>query len=31
VDVGLLRERRVIVTGPLADDRDRHSRMFHER
>ena len=31
VDVGLLRERRVIVTGPLADDRDRHARMLTER
>ena len=28
VDVGLLRERRVIVTGPLADDRDRHARVL---
>jgi hypothetical protein len=25
VDVSLLRERRVVVTGPLADDRDRHA------
>jgi hypothetical protein len=31
VDVGLLRERRVIVTSPLADNRDRHARMLHER
>jgi len=31
VDVGLLRERRVIVTRPLADDRDRHARVLHER
>jgi len=24
-------ERRVVVTGPLADDRDRHARVLHER
>jgi hypothetical protein len=29
VDVGLLRERRVIVTRPLADDRDRHGPHRH--
>ena len=27
VDVGLLRERRVVVTCPPADDRDRHARV----
>ncbi len=31
VDVGLLGERRVIVTRPLADDRDRHARMLCAR
>ena len=31
VDVGLLRERRVIVTGPLADDRDRYARVLTGR
>jgi hypothetical protein len=31
VDVGLLRECRVVVPGPLADDRDRHARMLTER
>jgi hypothetical protein len=31
VDVSLLRERRVIMTRPLADDRDRHARVLHER
>jgi hypothetical protein len=31
VDVGLLRERRVIVAHPLADDRDRHASVLHQR
>src|SRR6516165_5497405 len=28
VDVGLLRKRRVVVPGPLADDGDRHARVL---
>jgi hypothetical protein len=31
VDVGLLRERRVVVPGSLADDGDRHACVLHER
>ena len=30
VDVGLLGERRVVMTCPLADNRDRHARVLHE-
>ena len=28
VNVSLLRERRVVVTGPLADDGDRHDGVW---
>jgi len=31
VDVGLLCERRVVVTSPLADDGDRHARVQQRR
>jgi hypothetical protein len=31
VDVGLHGERDVVVTRPLADDRDRHAGLLHQR